>query len=110
MTPGRYSEDELVEQPAIRLFEELGWEHIGAYYEKLGPDGTLGRDNRSEVFLTGRLRQAVERLNVGMPREAIALGAAERVLPLRAIPDAILGARKRAPVSRARAWSSRPVK
>ena len=56
MTPDRYSEDELVEQPAIALFEELGWEHINAYHETLGPDGTLGRDNKSEVFLTGRLQ------------------------------------------------------
>jgi type I restriction enzyme, R subunit len=69
--PGRYSEDELVEQPAIALFEELAWDHIDAYHETLGPDGTLGRDNRSEVFLTGRLRQAVARLNPGIPSEAI---------------------------------------
>ena len=59
MTPGRYSEDQLVERPAIRLFEELGWEHIDAYRETLGPKGLLGRDNRSEVFLTGRLRGAL---------------------------------------------------
>ena len=43
--PGQYSEDQLVEQPAIRLFEELGWEHVNAYRETLGPHGTLGRDN-----------------------------------------------------------------
>ena len=71
MTPGRYTEDELVEQPAIALFEELGWDHIDAYHETLGPDGTLGRDNRSEVFLIGRLRQALERLNPQTPSEAI---------------------------------------
>lgn len=71
MTPGRYTEDELVEQPAIELFEELGWSHIDAYHETLGPDGTLGRDNRSEVFLTGRLRRALERLNPEMPSESI---------------------------------------
>ena len=71
MTPDRYSEDELVEQPAIALFEELGWEHINAYHETLGFDGTLGRDNKSEVFLTGRLRQALERLNPETPSEAI---------------------------------------
>jgi type I restriction enzyme, R subunit len=71
VTPGRYSEDELVERPAVLLFEEIGWDHIDAYHESLGPNGTLGRDNRSEVFLTRRLRQAVERLNPGMPREAI---------------------------------------
>ena len=71
MTPGRYSEDELVERPAIELFEALGWDHIDAYHETLGPEGTLGRDNRSEVFLAERLRRAVDRLNPGMPTEAI---------------------------------------
>jgi len=69
--PGRFSEDELVERPAIALFKELGWKHIDAYHETLGPNGTLGRDNRSEVFLIDRLRQALERLNPGIPAEAI---------------------------------------
>jgi type I restriction enzyme R subunit len=68
---GRYSEDQLVEQPAISLFEELGWEAINAYHELLGPEGTLGRDNRSEIFLIPRLRSALERLNPGMPAEAV---------------------------------------
>jgi type I restriction enzyme R subunit len=63
VTPGRYSEDELVERPAVALFQELGWEHINAYHETHGPDGTLGRDNRSEVFLLQRLRAAIDRLN-----------------------------------------------
>jgi type I restriction enzyme, R subunit len=81
VTPGRYSEDELVEQPAIALFEELGWEHIKAYYETLGPDGTLGRDNRSEVFLTERLRQAIERLNPAIPSEAIEDAVNEIIKP-----------------------------
>jgi type I restriction enzyme R subunit len=81
MTPGRYSEDELVEQPAIALFEELGWEHVDAYHETLGPEGTLGRDNRSEVFLTGRLRHAVERLNPGMPSEAVEDAVSELIKP-----------------------------
>ena len=71
MTPGAFTEDELVEQPAIELFEALGWDHVNAFYETLGPKGTLGRDNRSEVFLIRRLRQALERLNPGTPPEAI---------------------------------------
>src|SRR5258707_13630339 len=74
MTPpqsGRYTEDQLVEQPAIGLFEELGWDHINAYYEKLGPEGTLGRDNKSEIFVVQRLRAAIERLNPGKPAEAV---------------------------------------
>lgn len=84
MTPppaGQYTEDQLVEQPAIRLFEDLGWDHVNAYYEKLGPDGTLGRDNKSEVFLVRRLRAAIERLNPGMPPEAVDLAVAEITRP-----------------------------
>jgi type I restriction enzyme R subunit len=69
--PGKYSEDQLVEQPAIKLFEDLGWGAISAYQETLGPDGTLGRDNRSEVFLIRRLSAAIARLNPEMPAEAV---------------------------------------
>ena len=71
MTPGQYTEDQLVEQPAIKLFEELGWDSVNAYQETLGPNSTLGRDNKSEVFLTRRLRVAIERLNPGTPAEAV---------------------------------------
>lgn len=84
MTPpqaSRYTEDQLVEQPAIRLFEELGWETVNTYYEKLGPDGTLGRDNKSEVFLVQRLRAAIERLNPGMPVEAVDQAVTEITKP-----------------------------
>ena len=71
MTPGRYSEDELVERPAIELFEALGWEHIDAYHEVAGPANQLGRDNKAEVILVPRLRQALERVNRDATREAI---------------------------------------
>jgi type I restriction enzyme R subunit len=79
--PGRYTEDQLVEQPAIKLFEELGWESVNAYHETLGPDGTLGRDNRSEVFLVRRLRTAIERLNQEMASEAIQQAVTEITKP-----------------------------
>jgi len=36
MSPGTYNEDGLVEQPAIQLFEELGWETVNATDEILG--------------------------------------------------------------------------
>lgn len=74
MTPppaGRYTEDQLVEQPAIKLFEALGWKTVNAYHETLGSDGTLGRDNKSEVFLVRRLRAAIQRLNPDTPSEAV---------------------------------------
>jgi type I restriction enzyme, R subunit len=69
--PGKYTEDQLVEQPAIKLFEELGWDSVNAMRETLGPDGTLGRDNRSEVFLIRRLREAIQRLNPAAPGDAV---------------------------------------
>jgi type I restriction enzyme, R subunit len=71
VTPDQYTEDQLVERPAIELFEELGWDSINAYHETLGPNGMLGRDNKSEVFLTRRVRAAIARLNPGTPSEAI---------------------------------------
>ncbi|MHB8509860.1 MAG: type I restriction endonuclease [Candidatus Dormibacteria bacterium] len=77
----RYTEDQLVEQPAIKLFEEIGWESINAYNETLGPDGRLGRDNKSEVFLFQRLRAAIERLNPGVPPEAVDQAVAEITKP-----------------------------
>jgi len=81
VTPSRYSEDQLVEQPAIQLFAELGWETINAYSEVMGPDGTLGRDNRSEVFLLPRLRAAIERLNPNIPSEAVEQAITEITKP-----------------------------
>ena len=74
---GRYTEDQLVEQPAIALFEELGWTHVNAMQEVMGPEGTLGRDNRAEVFLIQRLRNAIERLNPGISPEAVELAVIE---------------------------------
>jgi type I restriction enzyme R subunit len=81
VSPGQYTEDQLVEQPAIQLFEELGWDIVSAYYETLGPEGTLGRDNKSEVFLTRRLREAIQRLNPGTPVEAIDQAVTEITRP-----------------------------
>ncbi len=67
-----YTEDQLVEQPAIQLFDELGWETLSASEEVLGANGTLGRETKSEVVLASRLRDALTRLNPSLPNEAIA--------------------------------------
>lgn len=73
----RYSEDALVEQPAIALFQELGWETVNCFHETLGAAGTLGRETTSEVVLTRYLRDALERLNPGVDSEAINLAIEE---------------------------------
>ena len=58
-TPRKFTEDQLVEQPAIEVFSSLGWETVNAYYETLGPDGTLGRTSQSEVVLVRYLLPAL---------------------------------------------------
>ncbi len=41
MSAHAYTEDQLVEQPAIGLFAELGWQTVVAMEEILGETGTL---------------------------------------------------------------------
>ncbi len=71
MSPHAYTEDQLVEQPAIGLFAGLGWEVVSALDEIFGAGSTLGRETKGEVVLVDRLRAALSRLNPGLPAEAI---------------------------------------
>jgi type I restriction enzyme R subunit len=66
-----YTEDQLVEQPAIGLFAELGWQTVVALEEVFGPAGTLQRETPGEVVLAARLRAALARLNPALPPDAI---------------------------------------
>jgi type I restriction enzyme R subunit len=66
-----YTEDQLVEQPAIGLFATMGWQTVSAMEETFGPAGTLGRETKGEVVLVERLRAALITLNPGLPPEAI---------------------------------------
>src|SRR2546423_14968783 len=77
----QFTEQQLVEVPAIEVFQDLDWETVNAYYETLGPDGTLGRDNKSEVFLVRRLRRAIQRLNPGTSADAVDQAIAEITKP-----------------------------
>jgi len=72
-----FSEDALIEQPAIKLFGELGWETANCYHETFGPRGTLRRETKEEVVLISRLRPALARLNPALPAEAIGLAVEE---------------------------------
>ena len=58
-----YTEDALVEQPAINLFSEIGWGTLDCYSETFGEDGLLGRENRSEIVLVRELRDALTQIN-----------------------------------------------
>ncbi|HHK2317637.1 TPA: type I restriction endonuclease subunit R [Pseudomonas aeruginosa] len=68
-----YSEDTLVEQPAIALFESLGWETGNLYAEWTGSSSSEGRQTQQDVVLEGRLRAALSKLNPDLPNEAINL-------------------------------------
>lgn len=71
MTPHDFREDTLVEQPAVGLFAELGWQTLS------GSAADLGRETRSDVVLVERLRQALLRFNPTLPPEAIASATEE---------------------------------
>lgn len=67
-----YTEDALVEQPAIQLFSELNWETVTCWDEVFGSvnDESLlnkplffGRETRNDVVLFARLKAALLRLN-----------------------------------------------
>ena len=66
-----YSEDALVEQPAIALFAAMEWEIVNGFHEfDQAGSSPLGREAKSEVVLAGRLRPALERLNPDLSAEA----------------------------------------
>jgi type I restriction enzyme R subunit len=65
------SEDAAIEQPAIALFAELGWETLDCYGENFGPLSLLGRETMAEVVLPNRLRPALARLNPGVSPSAL---------------------------------------
>jgi len=72
MTPSTgYTEDALIERPAIALLAELGWETVNAYHEFDRGAAILGRETQAEVILTARLRPALQRLNPDAPIEVI---------------------------------------
>ena len=57
-----YSESTLIEQPAVALFAELGWETANCFYETYGPNGGLGCETSTEAD--------VEDLDANMGRES----------------------------------------
>jgi type I restriction enzyme, R subunit len=73
MTAHAYSEKALVERSAMEILAALGWRTLSAYEETFGPGGTLGRASKTDVLLVPRLRDALKRLNPGVPAAAVDL-------------------------------------
>ena len=77
-----YSEDQLIEQPAIALMADFGWERLDCFEEFSRVGGSpLGRETRSEVVLTARLRPALKRLNPDAPDAAVDTAIEELTRP-----------------------------
>ena len=83
-----YTEDELIEKPAINLFSDIGWQTLDCYSEVFGEEGTLGRDNRSEVILVRELREALIKINPACTENEINL-AIEDIVRDRSVMSAI---------------------
>ena len=67
-----YTEDHLVEQPAIELLrDQLGWDYLNCYSETYGEGGTLHRGGQREVVLVSKLRPALCQLNPSLPDSGI---------------------------------------
>lgn len=64
-----YSEDALIEQPAIALFASIGWDTGNLYSEWTGSISKEGRQTQQDVVLVARLRSALIRLNPHLPEE-----------------------------------------
>ena len=54
-----YTEEQLVEQPAIGLFAELGWTTGSALEETFGATGTLLRETKGKVVLVSPVARGV---------------------------------------------------
>jgi len=68
-----YSEDGLVENATEEVLKALGWSIVKAWKnESFGPDGLLGRADKSEVILKRDVLKALQALNPDLPESAYA--------------------------------------
>jgi type I restriction enzyme R subunit len=70
VTSSPISEDSLVEQPALELLRDAGWEHVHGS-ELAAEEPGAERTRWSDVVLPDRLRSAVERINPQLPPETV---------------------------------------
>lgn len=72
-----FTEDALVERPAIALLGNLGWEIANCFDETFGASSMLGRETSSQVLLLSRLQSSLTKLNPNLPTEALELAIQE---------------------------------
>ena len=75
--------------------EAAGSKAVGVLLTGMGNDGAQGLLRMRQAGARTIAQDEASCVVFGMPREAIALGAAEQVLPLRSVPDALLAAAAR---------------
>jgi type I restriction enzyme R subunit len=75
MSPGTLEAQ--IEEAALDLFADLGWNLARVMDETFGERGALGRETKGDVVLLQRLRPALEKLNPTLPPEAIGLAIEE---------------------------------
>ncbi len=71
-----YTEDGLVEQPAINLFSQLDWDTELCWDESFGEAQetdhlAFGRETRNDVVLFKRLTVALNKLNPNIPQRIL---------------------------------------
>ena len=67
----KYGEDALVEQPAMSLLAELGWDTLSGFDEHPGSGGPIGRGGFTEAILEERLRRSMRVVNPGCSDSAL---------------------------------------
>lgn len=69
---GHYTEDALVQQPAIQQLIKIGWLYTHAYNTEFkSGKSTLGRSSEHDVILVEDLRLALQRINPDAPASVI---------------------------------------
>ncbi len=86
----KYPEDSLIEQPAIEIFQSLGYDYQKCFHETFGKSGRLGRETPSDVVLISRRKQSLIDLNPSVFSEAIDL-AIEELTRVLLLPKLISG-------------------
>ena len=74
-----YNESQLIELPAIEIFQSLSYDFKDCFNETFGKGGTLGRETPADVVLVDRLKKSLQALNPSLPDEAILLAIEELV-------------------------------